>query len=116
MPHSRVTKIVLKTDGTLALTIDLFGFEAGELIEVSGSATQVNGAIATFYDLQDLPSPGADGGSIVTATAAPQAPFTAADVITVVGRATKIWGTVLSAVTNEQPPGIEATWTAGPQT
>jgi len=116
MPHSKVTKIEIKSDGTLVLAIEISGFEAGELIEVSGSATQVNGAIATFYDLQDLPAPGPGGGSVVTATAVPETPFAAADVITVVGRATKIWGTVLYAVTDEQDPGIKAASAAGPQT
>jgi hypothetical protein len=116
MPHSRVTKIELKDDGTPVLTIEVFGFEAGDLIEISGSATQVNGAIATFYELQDLPAPGAGGGSVVTATAVPETAFAAADLITVVGRATKIWGTVLYAATDEQRPGIKAAWTAGPET
>jgi hypothetical protein len=116
MAHTRVTKIEINSDGTLVLTIEVFGFEAGELIEISGSATQVNGAIATFYDLQDLPAPGPGGGSVVTATAVPETAFAAADLITVVGRATKIWGTVLYAVTDDQRPGIKAAWAAGPQT
>jgi hypothetical protein len=100
MAHTKVTKIEIRYDGTLVLTIEVSGFEAGELIEISGSATQVNGAIATFYDLQNLPAPGPDGGSVVTATATPETAFAAADVITVVGRATKIWGTVLHAATD----------------
>jgi hypothetical protein len=116
MAHSKVTKIEIRSDGTLVLSIEVFGFEAGELIEISGSATQVNGAIATFYDLQNLPAPGPGGGSVMTATATPETAFAAADVITVVGRATKIWGTVLYAATDEQGPGIKAAWTAGPQT
>jgi hypothetical protein len=105
MPHSKITKIEIRGDGTLVLDVEIFGFEAGELIEISGSATQVNGAIATFYELQDLPAPGPGGGSVMIATAVPETAFAAADVITVVGRATKIWGTVLHAVTDEQGPG-----------
>jgi hypothetical protein len=111
MPHTQVNEIELKDDGTLVFTIDVFGFEPGANLEISGSATQPNGAIATFYDIQNLPPANRDGGSRMTVQAAPTSGFEADQVITVAGRATKIWGTVLSADTRNLPPGVEAVWT-----
>ena len=97
MPHTHVTEIELRDDGTLALTVEVFGFEVGTPVEISGNASQLNGAIATFYHLQNLPAAGPGGGSLLTVTSAPAAKFAAAEMITVVGRATKIWGSVLRA-------------------
>jgi hypothetical protein len=114
MPNSEVSEIELGDEGSLTCTVEVFGFEPGERVEISGSATQANGAIATFYDIQDLPNAGSDGGSLLTVTAAPApAPspgFVKGEVISVVGRAAKIWGTVLS------DPEIKGVWKANPQT
>jgi hypothetical protein len=111
MPHTQVNEIELKDDGSLVLTIEVFGFEPGTKVEISGSATQDNGAIATFYDIGDLPPAKPDGGSVLTVTAAPTSGFGADQVITVAGRATKIWGTVLHADTGNLPAGVEGLWT-----
>jgi hypothetical protein len=116
MPHSEVTEIELKDDGTLVLSVEIFGFEAGEQIEVSGSAAQANGALATFYTIQKLAAAGKSGGSPVTVTATPTGTFVEKDVITVVGRAAKIWGTVLSGDPSAHIPGVKAVWKAEPQT
>ena len=116
MTHSEVTEIELRDDGSLALTVEVFGFEAGVPVEVSGSATQANGAMATFYDIQVLPPAGPDGGSSLTVTTLPTTEFAAGEVITVVGRAAKIWGTVLQADLPDLPPGVKAAWKAELQT
>jgi hypothetical protein len=55
-PHTQVRKIQLKEDG-ISLTIEVFGFDEGTIVEISGHATQANVAIATFYVVQDLLPP-----------------------------------------------------------
>ena len=112
MPLDRVPEIDLRDDGSLVLTVEVFGFEAGARVEISGSATQANGAIATFCDIQSLPPAESSGGSFVTVTASPATDFVPGEVITVVGRATRIWGTVLSGEPGDQHPGIKAVWKA----
>jgi len=116
MPLSRVPEIELRDDGRISLTVEIFGFDAGEPVEIFGSATQANGAIATFYDVQDLPPASPDGGSFLTVTAVPSTSFAAEEVITVVSRTAKIWGTVLAADPGDHRPGITAVWEAEPQT
>ena len=115
MSHSQVTEIELRDDGSIALTIEIFGFEAGTSVEIAGSATQDNGAMATFNDIQNLPPADPDGGSFLTVTAVPTTKFLAGELITVVGRSAKIWSTVL-AETPDQRPGVEAVWKAAPAT
>jgi len=115
MPHTEVPEIELRDDDSIGLTVEVFGFEAGIPVEISGSATQANGAIATFHDIQNLPPAGPDGGSFLTVIAVPSAEFAAGEVITVVGRAAKIWGTVLHGDPDEQRPGIKSVWKAEPK-
>jgi len=115
MPHTEVPEIELREDGSLALTIEVFGFEAGTPVEISGDATQPNGAIATFYDIQNLPPASHGGGSFVTVIATPSPKFVAGKMITVVGRAAKIWGTVLYEDPEDQRPGIKEVWKAVPE-
>jgi DNA-binding SARP family transcriptional activator/predicted ATPase len=114
MPNSEVSEIELGDEGSLTCTVEVFGFGPGERVEISGSATQANGAIATFYDIQVLRNAGSDGGFLLTVTAAPApAPspgFVTGEVISVVGRAARIWGTVLS------DREIEGKWKADPPT
>jgi hypothetical protein len=117
MPHSQVPEIDLNDDGSVSLTVEVFGFEPGTIVEISGHATQDNGAIATFYDVQQLPPPDSpDSGSILTMIAEPSAEFVAGDVITVAGqaRAVKIWGTILDG-DPKLPPGTKAVWKARPE-
>jgi hypothetical protein len=51
MGHSEVPKIELK-DGTITLHVQVPSFDAGTLIEISGHATQSNGTVASFYNVQ----------------------------------------------------------------
>ena len=118
MPHTQVSEIDLNDDGSVSLIVEVFGFDPGTTVEISGHATQDNGAIATFYDVQKLPFPDSpDSGSILTMTAEPSAEFVAGDVITVAGqaRAVKIWGTILDG-DPKLPEGIKAVWKARPET
>jgi hypothetical protein len=119
MGHTQVTEIDLENNGKVRLTVAVFGFQPGTIVEISGHATQDNGVIATFYDVQKLPDPppgSPDSGSILTMTAEPSAEFVAGEVITVAGqaRAVKIWGTILDC-DPELLPGIKAVWKARPE-
>jgi hypothetical protein len=118
MSHTKVPKIELKDDHSISLTVAVFGFEIGALVEISGQATQANGAIATFYDVQTLPPAQPDGSSLLAVAADPSREFVAEDVITVAGqaRAVRLWGTVLDPDPGEQGPGIKAAWKADPET
>jgi len=117
MGHTQVSEIDLNDDGSVRVTVEVFGFESHTIVEISGHATQDNGAIATFYDVQKLPPPDSpDSSSILTMAAEPRAEFVAGDVITVAGqaRAVKIWGTILDG-DPKLPPGIKAVWKARPE-
>ena len=48
MPNSQVPRIVLNQDGTISIQVDVYGFDAGTPVEISGQATQENGAVATL--------------------------------------------------------------------
>ena len=116
MPHTEVPEIELRDDDSIAITVEVFGFEAGTPVEISGHATQPNGAIATFYDIRILPPASQGGGSFVTVIATPSPKFVAGEMITVVGRAAKIWGTVLYEDRDDQRPGIKEVWKAKRET
>src|SRR5256886_2979665 len=75
-----------------------FFFQAEDGIRdltVTGVQTCALPIIATFYDIHILPPASQGGGSFVTVIATPSPKFVAGEMITVVGRAAKIWGTVL---------------------
>ena len=56
--NSQVPKIELNHDGTITLYVDVYNFEAGTPIEVSGQATQMNGALPPRYFFQAIDAPG----------------------------------------------------------
>jgi hypothetical protein len=114
MPHTEVTEIEITDGNDIRVTVEVFGFEAGTIVEISGHATQANGAIATFYVVESLPDPGSDGGSLLTVIAVPAGAFAEPEVITVAGqvRVANVWGTVLDEDPNEHRPGIKAVWKA----
>ena len=57
MSNSEVPRIELSPDGsTLTLYVRVDGFAPGTPVEISGYATQDNGAIVTFYDIQQIPN------------------------------------------------------------
>src|SRR5215831_10189040 len=117
MGHTQVSEIDLNDDGSVRVTVEVFGFESHTIVEISGHATQDNGAIATFYDVQELQPPANPNGSFtLTMTAEPSGELVAGKVITVAGqaRAVKIWGTILDGDLNP-PPGIRAVWRPRPE-
>lgn len=116
MGNSQVPEIKLRDDGSIAVTVELEGFEAGARVEISGQAIQPNGGLATFYDIQDLPAANPDGSHTLTVTATPLQKFSADEnMVMTFSRATTIWETTLPR--DPQPgEGIKALWKAEPQT
>ena len=62
MTNSQVPSIVLNQDGTISIQVDVYDFDTGTPVEISGEATQDSGAIASFYSVQAVPAH-ADGQS-----------------------------------------------------
>ena len=99
MSNSQVPKIVLNHDDTISLKIDVYGFETGDPVEISGQATQANGAIATFYSIQAMPRHDDGESAAIWVTSIPAVPpkkFDTEFPITVVARAAEAWVTMLN--------------------
>jgi hypothetical protein len=117
MSHSWVPTVELNKDGTISLNVTVEGFGQGTLIELSGQATQANGAVASFYSVQTVPAPSQQGkGSPMDVKSVRTVkPFVEAEPITVVARAAEVWITTLQpgADASWQPdPGVQASWTS----
>lgn len=97
MPNSEVPRVELNHDGTVNLVVNVYGFDPGTPIEISGHVIQENGAIAPFYSVQEMPQ----SGSIIVARlpAVPPSNFAAGFPITVIARAAQVWITSLEADT-----------------
>jgi hypothetical protein len=112
-----VTDVSLK-DGKIVLTIQLEKDWVNESVEISGYATQNNGAFATFYDIQSGKENPA-GKVVMFVKATPTAQFQAGEPVTVALRASRVWVTVLTETLDGQqsshpipaqtPPGGTAT-------
>jgi hypothetical protein len=120
MPYSAVPRVELNKDGTINLAVNVDGFEAGTSIEISGQATQMNGAVATFYSVQAAPAE----GTPLEVTFVPvlgENEFAPGFPVTVVARAAEVWMTVLepdtgsealqSRVTGGSTNQLQAAWT-----
>lgn len=102
MSSSHVSRIELNQDDTINLVVNVYGFDAGTPIEISGQATQTNGAVATFYRIQNMPASKA-GNAVLRIESIPAVPpkkFVAGFTITVVLRAAEAWITTLQADTD----------------
>ena len=55
MGYGQVPRIELNQDGTVTFFVIVGGFRVGTPVEISGYATQTNGAIATFQSVQLMP-------------------------------------------------------------
>ena len=122
--NSEVPRIELNEDGTINLVVNLYGFNVGAPVEISGSVTQQNGAVASFYSVQRMPDPPyPDTPSVVplgpVASVGLNA-FDAGDPVTVVARAAQVWITTLgkdgssgattSHVLTTSPTPLKAAW------
>jgi hypothetical protein len=116
MPLNKVNNIRLNQDNTISLDVSVDGFEPNTPIEISGQATQTNGAVATFYDVQTVPAPNSDKQMIVTVksvSVASKNAFVATDPISVVARAAEVWLTTLDQdgeFTAQDANGVQAAW------
>jgi hypothetical protein len=117
--NSYVTRAELKNN-KVVLTVQVAGYKPGEAVEISGHATQDNGAFATFYDIQNVPGTNTSGHSylIVTANPVDIAKFekgqAAGKDIIVVARVAKVWATMLKKVrvNPEDPNPGDMAWEA----
>jgi hypothetical protein len=116
MPLNKVNKIELNKGNTISLEVSVDGFEVGAPIEISGQATQINGAVATFYDVQTVPQPNDDKQTVVTVKSvnvSSENSFVATDPITVVARAAEVWITTLDQDGEFDPrvsTAVQAAW------
>ena len=97
MPPPWVTDVAFNNN-QIVLTVQIDGFEDGETIELSGYATQDNGAFAVFSDLQTVPAPNSGTDTLVKVTSLSQRDFVKGHAVTVVFRAARVWTTVLEEV------------------
>jgi hypothetical protein len=103
MSNSQVPRIELNQDDTINLVVNVYGFDAGTPIEISGQATQNNGAVATFYSLQNMPASKEEDSAVLRVESVPAVPpnkFVAGFPITVVLRVAEAWITTLEADTD----------------
>jgi hypothetical protein len=114
--NSEVPRVELNQDGTINLVVDVYGFDTGAPIEISGHVTQDNGAVATFSCVVPMPP----GGPVNVARlpVVPDQKFVADDPITVVARASQVWITTLNADkspaaswSNVVSDSLQAAWT-----
>jgi hypothetical protein len=94
MSYSEVPRIALNEDGTVTIYVNVGGFKPNTPVEISGYATQTNGAVATFFAVQPMPVPKRpDYGVIMVVSGVPVigSTFAPADPIMVVARATDAW-------------------------
>jgi hypothetical protein len=111
-PLSWVTAIELKNNNTITLHVRVDGFGPGTPVEISGYATQPNGAVATFYDIQKMPdTAGAAIMDVINVRAASPNKFQSKLPFTVVARAADVWiSTLDDDGMQEHAVGIEAGW------
>jgi len=101
MPYGKVSNII-RSDDAIILYIEVDGFEEGAAVEISGYATQDNGAVATFSSVQVMPVKSAKETTLIVEAAVPPGTFPKDFPITVVARASEIWLTKLGAVKNAE--------------
>ena len=96
--NSQVPRIQLNDDDSISLVVDVYGFDKGTQVEISGEATQANGAVAVFYSTLEMPEH--EDGKPVPVTldrvkVRSKNKFAAGFTITVVARAAEAWSTML---------------------
>ena len=104
MAFSQVPRIELSQDGTVTFFVNVGGFRVGTPVEISGHATQTNGAVATFRDVQLMPKGDPEEGVILVVRGVPVigSTFTTDEPITVIARAADVWINKLHLDTGHQ--------------
>ena len=100
MGYGKVPKIQLKND-TITLEVELDGFDEGTPVEISGQATQDNGAVATFYSVQEMPATSGGEATVTVESAVEPNTFDADSPVTVVARAAAVWINTLDPDTSQ---------------
>ena len=90
MGYGKVTEVQIM-DKTITLSVELEGFDVGMLVEISGTATQDNGAVATFYDVKEMPATSAGVATVMVESAVPPDQFDPEVTVTAVARAAAVW-------------------------
>jgi hypothetical protein len=112
MPHGFVTQATLQDD-KITFSVGVYGFDAGDPVEISGCATQTGGAFANIYQVMQVPDMAHPSVDVTVDTGSGQQ-FSKGDPITVVIRAAKVWVTVLGPPTGvgseTQPSDGSITW------
>jgi hypothetical protein len=103
MSSNEVSRIELNQDGTATLYVNISGFRVGTPVEISGYATQTNGAVATFRDVQLMPNSDPVEGVIMVVRGVPVIgpTFTADEPIMVVAQVADVWITRLDSDTGD---------------
>lgn len=117
-PNSEVCRVELNDDGSINLEVHIYGFDAGAPVEISGSATQENGAVASFYSVQQMHN--SRSVYVGPVAAVPPNVFVDGIPLTVVARAAQVWISTLvkdestnalkSSVLPNSPTPLKAAW------
>jgi hypothetical protein len=93
MPHSAVTRIELNDNDTINIMISIDGFEKGTPIELYGQVIQDNGAVGTFYSIQEFPVDPDQSATLTVPSISAAEPkvFVAEFPVTVIARAAEVW-------------------------
>jgi hypothetical protein len=114
-PLSWVFAIELINDGTLSLHVRVSGFAPGIPVEISGYVTQSNGAVATFYDIQNMPAAAGDADMDVINVQAAEKGFDQNLEFTVITKAADVWISKLYKNKSFQPQETQqAGWNSSP--
>lgn len=111
--HSRVQRIEVRNESgstKTAVIVQLAGYPNGEYVQLSGYATQRNGAIASITGSYEI-HPNANGVAELEVTVTPSKEFVEADEVTTFVWATQAWLTDLDQDDEVKPPVIRA-WKA----
>ena len=100
MGYGRVSKVQI-TNATITLDVELEGFDVGMLVEISGTATQDNGAVATFYEVKEMPATSGGVATVPVESAVEPNAFDADSPVTAVARAAAVWINTLDPDTSQ---------------
>ena len=100
MGYGKVSKVQI-TDDIITLSVELEDFDAGMLVEISGTATQDNGAVATFYDVKEMPATSGGVATVPVESAVEPDTFDAGSAVTAVARAAAVWINTLDPDTSQ---------------
>jgi hypothetical protein len=100
MSNPYVTNVAFISN-QIVLTVQVDDYEPDDTVEISGTATQTNGAFAVFNAIQRVPAPNPDGKTYMYVKAPPSENFKKGHAVTVVLRAARVWTTVLGEEQSE---------------